>query len=83
LKEYKDIFSWTYVDLNIFDMKIIPHVIPLKPKAKPFQQKLRKMHPTLEPIVKKELNKLLAAKIIFLVRNMEWIAKLVPVRRKN
>jgi hypothetical protein len=37
----------------------------MKPQTQPFQQKLRKMHPKLEPTVKKELNKLLTAKIIF------------------
>ena len=40
------------------------HVIPIKQDSEPFQQNLRKMHPTLEPIVNKELNKLLATKII-------------------
>jgi ribonuclease HI len=66
-KEFNDVFIWTYGDLKTYDMKIIQHVIPLKEDAKPFLQKLRKMHPSLEPLVKKELNKLLVAKIIFLV----------------
>jgi hypothetical protein len=55
----------------------------MKPNTKPFQQKLRKMHPNLEPLVKGELNKLLDAKIIFHVRHTQWIANLVPVRKKN
>jgi hypothetical protein len=54
-KEYKDIFSWTYDDLKTYDTKIIQHVIPMKPQTKPFQQKLRKMHPSLEPQVKASL----------------------------
>ena len=41
------------------------------------------MHPTLKPIVKKGLNKLLVTKIIFLVRNIEWVANLIPIRKKN
>ena len=41
------------------------------------------MHPSLESLVKKELNKLLAAKIIFLVRHTTWVANLVPVRKKS
>jgi hypothetical protein len=67
-KEYKDIFSWTYEDLKTYDTKIIQHIIPIKPQTKPFQQKMRKMHPSLEPQVKEELNKLLVAKIIFPVQ---------------
>ena len=64
-KEFKDVFAWTYKDLKTYDTKIIQHIIPLKEDAKPFQQKLRKMHPSLYSLVKKELNKLLTAKIIF------------------
>jgi hypothetical protein len=52
-KEFKDVFSWTYDDMKIFDPNIIQHVIPMKPQTHPFQQKLRKMHPKLEPFVKK------------------------------
>ena len=81
--EFKDIFSWTYDDLKTFDPNIMQHVIPMKQQAKPFQQKLRKMHPSLEPTVKKELNKILAARIIFSVRHTQWVANLVPVRNKN
>ena len=40
------------------------------------------MHPSLEPLVKKELNKLLVAKIIFPVRHTTWVENLVPVRKK-
>ena len=40
------------------------------------------MHPSLESLVKKELNKLLAAKIIFLVRHTTWVENLVPIRKK-
>ena len=55
----------------------------MKPQSKPFQQKLRKMHPTIEPVVKKELNKLLTTQIIFHVRHTQWVGHLVPVRKKN
>ena len=59
------------------------HVIPMKQQPKPFQQKLRKMHPSLEPTIKKELNKLLTARINFPVRHAQWVENLVPVRKKN
>jgi hypothetical protein len=82
-KEFKDVFAWTYDDLKTFDPNIIQHIIPMKPQTQPFQQKLRKMHPKLEPTVKKELNKLLNAKIIFPVRHTQWVSNLVPVRKKS
>jgi hypothetical protein len=82
-KEFKDVFAWTYDNLNTFDPNIIQHIIPMKPQTQPFQQKLRKMHPKLEPMVKKELNKLLNAKIIFPVRHTQWVYNIVPVRNKS
>jgi ribonuclease HI len=82
-KEFKDVFAWTYEDLKTFDPNIIQHVILMKPQTLPFQQKLRKMHPKLEPTVQKELNKLLSAKIIFPVGHTQWVSNLVPVRKKN
>ena len=83
LREFKKVFAWTYEDLKTYDTKIIQHIIPLKEDAKTFQLKLRKMHPSLEPLVKKELNKLLMAKIIFLVRHTTWVANLVLVKKKS
>ena len=59
------------------------HVIPIKEGANPVQHKLTKMHPSLEPTVKAELNKLLATRIIFPVRHMQWVSNLVPIRKKN
>lgn len=55
-KEYKDVFAWSYEDLKTFDTWIM-------------QQNLSKMHPNLEPTVKVDLNKLLAARIIFTVHH--------------
>ena len=51
-------FSWTYDDLKTFDPNIIQHVIPMKPQTQPFLQKLRKMHPKLESIIKKGTKKI-------------------------
>ena len=66
-----------------FDTTFMHHNIPMKPEVNPYQQKLRKMHPSLEPSVKKELNKILSSRIIFPVRHTQWIANLVPLRKKN
>jgi hypothetical protein len=66
-KKYRDVFAWTYEDLKTYDTHIIQHIIPIKEGVKPFQQKLRKIHPTLEPLIQKELKKMLDAWIIFKV----------------
>jgi hypothetical protein len=41
LREFVDVFTWTYEDLKTYDTSVIEHKIPLKKEAKPFRQKLR------------------------------------------
>jgi hypothetical protein len=55
----------------------------MKTQTKPFQHKLKKMQPNLEPQVKSNLNNFWAARIIFLVNHTQWISNLVPVRKNN
>ena len=54
----------------------------MKVDAKPFQQKLQKMNPSLEPLVKEELSKLLATKTIFPVHHTIKVENVVLVRKK-
>jgi ribonuclease HI len=83
LKEFSDIFAWQYDDLKTFDTEVIQHKIPLNKDTKPFRQKLRSFNPLLLPTMEKEIKKLLDARIIIPLRYSEWIANLVPVRKKN
>ena len=83
LRQYKDVFSWSYDELRTYDTSLIDHKIPLKPGVKPFRQKLRQFNPILLPVIEKEVKKLLDAKIIVPLRYSDWIANLVPVRKKN
>lgn len=50
---------------------------------KPIQQKLRKIHPNLESLIKAKLNKLLKTKIIFPIKHSKRVSNLVPVRTNN
>jgi hypothetical protein len=47
MKEFPDVFAWSYDDLKVYDTKVIQHVIPLKEDQKPFKQKLRRINPLL------------------------------------
>ena len=42
-----------------------------------------KIHPNLKPHSKKELNKLMRAKIIFTIRYSQWVSNNVLVRKNN
>jgi hypothetical protein len=83
LRQYKDVFAWSYDDLKTYDTSVIEHKIPLKHGIKPFRQKLRQINPILLPVIEREVKKLLDAKIIVPLRYSEWVANLVPVRKKN
>jgi ribonuclease HI len=83
LTEFVDVFAWTYEDLKTYETSIIEHKIPLKEGAKPFRQKLRQINPMLLPVMEKEVKKLLEAQIIIPLRYSEWVANLVPVRKKS
>jgi hypothetical protein len=67
----------------VFDTKITQHKIPLKLGSKPVKKKFRQFNPLLLPILEKELKRLLEAKIIVPLRYSEWVANLMPVRKKN
>jgi ribonuclease HI len=83
LREFVVVFAWTYEDLKTYDTFVIEHKIPLKKEAKPFRQKLRQINPMLLPVMEKEVKKLLDAQIIVPLRYSEWVANLVPVRKKS
>jgi hypothetical protein len=77
LREFFDVFAWTYEDLKRYDTSIIEHKIPLKEEARPFRQKLRQVNPMLLPIMEKEVKKLLYAQIIVPLIYSKWVANLV------
>jgi hypothetical protein len=81
--KYRHIFYWAYEDMKTYDTRIIQHVIPLKEGENTFQQKLSKVHQILDPLIQKELKKILDAKLIFKVHYSMWIANLVPMRKKS
>jgi hypothetical protein len=83
MKQYLDVFSWSYEDLKVFDIEIMQHKIPLKPGTKPFKQKSRQFNSLLFPIIEKDLKRLLDSKIIVPLRYSEWVDNLVPVRKKS
>jgi len=77
--EFKEVFSWSYEDLHGFDPNIIQHVIPIKEDEKPVRKKQRPINPTLEAIIRKEVEKLVNALTIFPVKYSELVSNLVIV----
>ena len=83
MKEFSDVFSWSYEDLKEYDTIFIQHRIPIKENEKPFRHKLRRINPLLLPLIAKEVRNLFDAKIVVCLRFSKWLENLVPVKKKN
>jgi hypothetical protein len=69
--------------LKTYDPKFIGLAIPLKEEARPFRQCQRHMNPKVAPMIQKELQEFLEAQIITPIRYSNWVANVVPIRKKN
>ena len=59
LRDYQDIFAWSYLDMLGLSSDIVQHRLPLNPKCPPVKQKLRRMKPETSLKIKEEVkNKL-------------------------
>uniref|UniRef100_A0A2N9HQG1 RNase H type-1 domain-containing protein n=1 Tax=Fagus sylvatica TaxID=28930 RepID=A0A2N9HQG1_FAGSY len=63
LREFHEIFAWSYQDMPGLDTDIVVHKIPLKPECKPVKQALRRMKPEVILKIKEEVEKQLKAGI--------------------
>jgi hypothetical protein len=82
MKNFVDIFAWSYEDLKTFDTDIIQRKSPLKAGSNPFRHEIRKFNPMLMSIIEKEIKSMLDVRIIVPLRYSDWVANLVPVRKK-
>ena len=57
LKEFREIFTWSYQDMPGLDTKIIVHRIPIKPKCPPVGQALQRMKSEIILKIKEEVEK--------------------------
>ena len=81
MKEFLDVFAWTYEYLKEYDTDIIQHAIPIKENENHFRKKLRRMNHFLFTLIEKEISKLFDtktrklfdAKIIVSLRFPKWL----------
>uniref|UniRef100_A0A2N9GTN2 Uncharacterized protein n=1 Tax=Fagus sylvatica TaxID=28930 RepID=A0A2N9GTN2_FAGSY len=63
LREFHEIFAWSYQDMPGLDTDIVVHKIPLKPECKPVKQALRRMKPEVILKIKEEVEKQVEGRI--------------------
>ena len=83
LKEYVDIFAWSYQDMPGLDTDIIEHHFPLKPKCPPIKQKLRRTHPNMAVKIKEEVLKQINSGFLVTSVYPQWISNIVPIPKKR
>ncbi|XP_075633633.1 uncharacterized protein LOC142606119 [Castanea sativa] len=82
LVEYKDVFAWTYKEMPGFNPSIALHHLVIKKGVCPVKQAQRCFRPKLIPQIETEVNKLIEAGFIREVQYPEWIANIVPIKKR-
>ncbi|XP_050897804.1 uncharacterized protein LOC127104675 [Lathyrus oleraceus] len=83
LKDYVDVFAWSYQDMPGLDTDIVVHKLPLKPKCPPVKQKLRRTRPDMALKIRDEVKKQLDAGFLAVAKYPDWVANIVPVPKKD
>ena len=83
LKEYVDIFAWSYQDMPGLDTDIVVHRLPLREECPPIKQKLRRVKSKMLLKIKEEVRKQLDAGFLEVSKYLEWVANIVPVPKKD
>ncbi|GAA0171787.1 hypothetical protein LIER_25742 [Lithospermum erythrorhizon] len=83
LKEFRNLFAWTYKEMLGLDPKVAVHHLVVKENIKPVKQAQRRFRPELIPSIEAEVNKLIEAGFVREVQYPTWLANIVPVRKKN
>ncbi|KAI5430132.1 hypothetical protein KIW84_034634 [Lathyrus oleraceus] len=83
LREYVDVFAWSYEDMPGQDTDIVQHFLPLKPECVPVKQKLRRTHPDMAVKIKEEVQKQIDVGFLVTSTYPQWMANIVPVPKKD
>ena len=82
LKEYMDVFAWTYDEMPGLDLGLVVHGLNVDPGVKPVIQPARVFHTDVETQIT-QVKKLLAAGFIKPIQHPKWLSNVVPVKKKN
>ena len=83
LKEYVDIFAWSYQDMFGLDTYIVEHHFLLKLECPPIKQKLRRTQPDMAVKIKEEVLKQINASFLVTSVYPQRIANISPVPKKD
>ena len=79
----RPIFGYALQDLKGIRSALCTHRIPLDPKITPSREPQRRLNNAMREVVKKEVLKLLDARIIYPVPHSEWVSPVQVVPKKG
>ncbi len=83
LKEFKDVFAWTYKDLKGIPLKLAQHKTKLDITIPLTYQVRYKLNPNYATTIKQYINKLLTIGFIEYVEEATWLSPIIIVPKKN
>ncbi|KAG9449972.1 hypothetical protein H6P81_009937 [Aristolochia fimbriata] len=83
LSKHKKAIGWSLSNIEGISPKICTHRILMEDNYKPNIQPQRRLNPTLQEVVKKEVIKLLGAGIIYPLSNSAWVSLVQVVPKKG
>ncbi len=83
MKEFKDVFAWTYKDLKGIPLKLTQHIIELDTTIPLTHQTKYILNLNYVTTVKQDIDKLLTAGFIEFVEEATWLSPIVVVPKKN
>ena len=83
LKEYTDVFAWTYDEMPGLDPTLVVHALNVNLGVKLVIQPARVFHMDVKTQITQEVKKLLVASFIKLIQHPKWLSNVIPVKKKN
>ncbi|CAM9000188.1 unnamed protein product [Rhodiola kirilowii] len=83
LSRYKLAIGWTLADLRGVSPAVCMHSILLEDGAKPSREPQRRLNPIMMEIVRKEIQKLLDADVIYPISDSQWVSPVHVVPKKT
>ena len=83
LKEFQDVFARDYKDLKVLIHEMGEMKIDIKPDVRPVNKRPYKLALKYKEIVKKDIDNMLAAGIIYPIDQSEWASPMVVQPKKH
>ncbi|XP_015940374.1 uncharacterized protein LOC107465903 [Arachis duranensis] len=83
LKQHKDAIGWTLTDLKGISPSMCMHKILLEEDAKPSRQQQKRLNPTMNEVVEKEVLMLWQAGVIYPISDSPWMSPVQVVPKKR